>query len=190
MTVPLALDLALLPVALAGAGPALVKRLTLLDGERVAGLTIYAPDPEPALAHAAGGRLIPRLPTTDEIAACRVLFVAGLPFTQSAALAATARDHRVLVNVEDTLLLCDFHVPAILRRGELAISISTGGSSPTLARRLRSYLGDRLPPEWAERITRIAMLREDLRAKGAGMAEVTEATDALIDEEGWLPPTP
>jgi precorrin-2 dehydrogenase/sirohydrochlorin ferrochelatase len=172
MTVPLALDLALLPVALAGAGPALVKRLTLLDGER------------------AGGRLIPRLPTIEEIAACRVLFVAGLSFAQSATLAATARDHRVLVNVEDTLLLCDFHVPAILRRGELAISISTGGSSPTLSRRLRSYLGDRLPPEWADRITRIATLREDMRAKGAGMAEVTKATDALIDEEGWLPPRP
>ncbi|MDB5397140.1 MAG: siroheme synthase [Rhodospirillales bacterium] len=189
MTVPLALDLALLPVALAGSGPALVKRLTFLDGERVPGLTVYAPDPAPALARAAGGRLIPRLPTDDEIAACRLLFVAGLPFAQSAELAALARNHGVLVNVEDTLLLCDFHVPAVLRRGELAISISTGGSSPTLARRLRTYLGDLLPPEWSDRIARIATLREDMRARGAGMAEVTRATDALIDKEGWLPPS-
>ena len=188
MTVPLALDLALLPVALVGAGPALIKRLTLLDSACVPGLAVYAPDPEPSMAHAAGARLVPRLPTADEIAACRVLFVAGLPFVQSAALAATARDHRVLVNVEDTLPLCDFHVPAILRRGELAISISTGGASPTLARRVRAYLGDRLPPEWAERITRIAALRAKMRAEGAGMADVMKATDALIDEESWLPP--
>jgi precorrin-2 dehydrogenase/sirohydrochlorin ferrochelatase len=190
MTVPLALDLALLPTALTGAGPALIKRLTLLDSEGVPGLAIYAPDPEHALADAAGERLIPRLPTEDEIAACRVFFVAGLPFAQSAELASIARNHRVLINVEDTLPLCDFHVSAILRRGDLAISISTGGASPTLARRLRSHMTTLFPPEWAERINRIATLRQDMRGEGAGMSEVAQATDALIDSEGWLPPTP
>jgi precorrin-2 dehydrogenase/sirohydrochlorin ferrochelatase len=186
MTTPLALDLALLPTALVGAGPALMKRLALLDAETAPGLRIYAADPEPALAKAAGARLIPRWPTDDEIAALRVLFVAGLPSDQSIALAALGRTHRVLVNVEDVLPLCDFHVPAILRRGDLALSISTGGASPTLARRLRSYLGELFPPEWAERITRIATLRRTMRAGGAGMAEVARATDALIDDEGWL----
>jgi precorrin-2 dehydrogenase/sirohydrochlorin ferrochelatase len=186
MTVPLALDLVRLPVVLTGAGPALIKRLALLDGENVP-LALYTPAPEPSLVEAAGERLIPRLPTEDEIAACRVLFVAGLALDQSSELASTARRHRVLVNVEDTLPLCDFHVPAILRRGELAISISTGGSSPTLARRLRAYLGNLFPPDWSDRITRIATLRQDMRATGAGMAEVAKATDALIDEEDWLP---
>ena len=186
MTVPLALDLTLLPTALTGDGPALIKRLALLDGENVP-LTVYAPTPQPAVTEAAGKRLIPRLPTEDEIAACRVLFVAGLPPDRSNELAATARRHRVLVNVEDTLPLCDFHVPAILRRGELAISISTDGSSPTLARRLRAYMSDLFPAEWSDRITRIAALRQDMRAAGAGMAEVAKATDTLIDDEGWLP---
>jgi precorrin-2 dehydrogenase/sirohydrochlorin ferrochelatase len=186
MTTPMALDLALLPTALVGAGPALIKRLMLLDGEGVPGLQVYAADPEPALAEAAGARLIQRWPTDDEIAALRVLFVAGLPNDRSAALAALARAHRVLVNVEDVLPLCDFHVPAILRRGDLALSISTGGASPTLARRLRTYIGELFPAEWAERIDRIATLRRSLRAEGAGMAEVARATDALIDEEGWL----
>jgi precorrin-2 dehydrogenase/sirohydrochlorin ferrochelatase len=185
MTVPLALDLALLPVALAGAGAPLIKRLTVLDGEGVPDLKIFSTEAIPA----AGDRLIQRLPTEAEIAACRVLFVAGLPLDQSAELAATARRHRVLVNVEDTLNLCDFHVPAILRRGDLAISISTGGGSPTLSRRLRAYLGELLPPEWDERIRRIAALRTEMRAGGAGMDEVAQATDRLLDEEGWLPPT-
>jgi urease accessory protein len=59
MTTPLALDLATLPVALAGAGPALVKRLTLLDAEQVPNLHIYAPDPTEEVEAAAGVRLIP-----------------------------------------------------------------------------------------------------------------------------------
>jgi precorrin-2 dehydrogenase/sirohydrochlorin ferrochelatase len=188
MTVPLALDLAILPVALTGSGPALIKRLTLLDSESVSGLTVYAPSPEPGVTEAAGQRLVPRLPTEAEIAACRILFVAGLPFLQSAELAAQARNHRVLVNVEDTLSLCDFHVPAILRRGDLAISVSTGGGSPTLSRRLRTYLADLFPPEWAGRIKRIADQREKMRHDGASMNEVAAETNTLIDTEGWLPP--
>lgn len=187
MTVPLALDLGLLPTALAGSGPALLKRLTLLDGEQVPNLKIYAPAPDLAVTNAAGDRLVSRLPTEAEIAACRVLFVAGLPLEQSTALADTARAQRVLVNVEDTLPLCDFHVPAILRRGDLALSISTGGASPTLSRRLRAYLGELFPDAWADRIARIAAMRSELRAKGTSMGEVAAATDRLIDEESWLP---
>ncbi len=186
MTVPLALDLATLPVALTGAGPALIKRLTLLDGESVPNLHIYAPDPTEEIEAAAGPRLIPRLPTEAEIAHYRVLFVAGLPAAGSEHLAALARTHRVLVNVEDTLPLCDFHVPAILRRGELAISISTGGGSPTLSRRLREYLAELFPDVWAERIRRIAGMREEMRREGATMGEVAERTNAVIDGEGWL----
>ncbi len=185
MTVPLALDLGVLPTALAGNGPALIKRLTLLDGEQVPNLLVYSPDP--TVADAAGDRLVPRLPTKAEIAACRVLFVAGLPSEQSATLADTARAHRVLVNVEDTLPLCDFHVPAILRRGDLALSISTGGASPTLSRRLRAYLGELFPEAWADRIARIAANRTEMRASGASMSNVAASTDRLIDEEGWLP---
>jgi precorrin-2 dehydrogenase/sirohydrochlorin ferrochelatase len=187
MTTPLALDLAALPTALVGAGPALIKRLTLLDSESAPNLHIYAANPDAPLIAAAGNRLIPRWPEDDEIAALRLLFVAGLPPEQSSALAAMARAHRVLVNVEDVLPLCDFHVPAILRRGDLALSISTGGASPTLSRRLRSYLDDLFPPAWAERIARIAAMRQSMREQGAGMGEVMAATDALIDDEGWLP---
>ena len=186
MTVPLALDLATLPVALTGAGAALIKRLTLLDAESVPNLHIYAPDPDAEVTAAVGPRLIPRLPTEAEIAHYRVLFVAGLPTAGSEHLAALARTHRVLVNVEDTLALCDFHVPAILRRGEMAISISTGGGSPTLSRRLREYLAKLFPEVWAERIRRIAGMREEMRREGASMGEVAERTNAVIDGERWL----
>jgi precorrin-2 dehydrogenase/sirohydrochlorin ferrochelatase len=185
MTVPLALDLGVLPAALAGNGPPLLKRLALLDGEQAPNLHIYSSDP--AAAEAAGGRLVPRLPNEAEIAACRVLFLAGLPTVQSAELAAIARKHRVLVNVEDTSPLCDFHVPAILRRGELAISISTGGSSPTLSRRLRTYLEGLFPEEWADRVARIARLRLELRGNGTSNAEIARVTEAVIDSEAWLP---
>jgi precorrin-2 dehydrogenase/sirohydrochlorin ferrochelatase len=189
MTVPLALDLARLPAALAGAGAPLLKRLRLLDGNTGPGVVVYAPDPAPAVTDAVGTRLLARLPVEAEIESLRVLFVAGLPPDQSRALAALARRHRVLVNVEDDLALSDFHVPAILRRGDLALSVSTGGASPTLSRRLRAHLEQLLPENWAERTRRIAALRLEMRAAGASNAAVMEATEALINNERWLPRT-
>src|SRR6201999_378899 len=61
-----------------------------------------------------------------------VLFVAGLDQPSAAALAAKARAAGILVNVEDVPELCDFHVPAIVRRGDLVLTASTGGHAPGL----------------------------------------------------------
>ena len=188
MTTPLSLDLALLPTAVVGRGAALIKRLRFLEEERVPGLLVYAPEPDSEAVRVAGSRLVARLPEEAEITALRVLFIAGLPMTEAGPVAALARDHRVLVNAEDSPPLCDFHLPALVRRGDLALAVSTGGKSPTLARRLRTHLESLFPDAWAERTDRIARLRENLRTKGAVATEVIEATNALIDREGWLPP--
>src|ERR1700722_21012152 len=77
----------------------------------------------------------------------QLLFVAGLPEGEARLLAGRARALGLLVNVEDILPLCDFHVPAIVRRGELLLTASTGGGAPGLARALREHLADEFGPE-------------------------------------------
>ena len=65
-----------------------------------------------------------------------------------ASIYAEGRAHGVLVNVMDDPPHCDFAAPAVVRRGELTIAVSTGGTSPALARRLREELEERFGPEW------------------------------------------
>ena len=43
----------------------------------------------------------------------------------------------------------DFALPSVLRRGGLQVAVSTGGASPTLARRVRDGLEASFAPEWA-----------------------------------------
>ena len=56
----------------------------------------------------------------------------------------------ILVNVVDRPEICSFIVPATIIRGDLSISISTGGASPALARNIRENLEKQFGDEYGE----------------------------------------
>ncbi len=65
-------------------------------------------------------------------------------------VADAARKRGMLVNVVDVPDLCNFFVNSQVRRGDLTISVSTGGASPALARRIRKELERRYGEEYAD----------------------------------------
>jgi len=65
-------------------------------------------------------------------------------------IAAAADARGIPVNVADVAELCSFFLPAVVRRGGLAISVFTSGASPALARRIRRALEKQFGPEYAE----------------------------------------
>lgn len=124
---------------------------------------------------------------SDELLApLQLLFVAGLDEGEARHLAARARAFGVLVNVEDVLPLCDFHVPAIVRQGDLLLTASTGGAAPGLARALREHLSESFGPEWRERVSELAAERARYRSQGLAPAEVSQKVRSLVTEKGWL----
>jgi siroheme synthase-like protein len=48
-----------------------------------------------------------------------------------------ASERRIFCNVEDVPELCTFILPALHRRGDITVAVSTGGASPVLAQWLR-----------------------------------------------------
>ena len=82
--------------------------------------------------------------------------------------------------------LCDFHNPAQVRRGDLLLTVSTGGRSPGLAARIRSELAQAFGPEWAGRLNRLAAKRASWRRPGRSLDELARLTNATIDGNGWL----
>ena len=67
----------------------------------------------------------------------------------NAAVAREAEERGLPVNVADRPSEGDFALPSTLRRGRLQVAVSTGGASPTLARRIRDKLEEVFGPEWA-----------------------------------------
>ena len=131
-------------------------------------------------------RLLPEPVPDALLASLQVLFVAGMPEGESRDLATRARAAGVLVNVEDVLPLCDFHVPAIVRRGDLLLTASTGGQGPGLARALRETLADQFGPEWTTRLKELGQARAKWRAEGLSPAQVSQNVRDLIAAMGWL----
>lgn len=183
--IPLALDPIRVRVALAGQGPLARRRLAQLrDGG--ADPVVYAPAPDPDFTQFAGNALVNSLPTDADLAGVRVLFVVGLEDAQAQALAGRAQALGILVNVEDVVPLCDFHVPSLVRRGDLLLTVSTGGKSPALAQLVRERLESLFPAAWAERLVDIAALRDRLRADGASGPAILRATRDFVTGKGWL----
>ena len=60
-------------------------------------------------------------------------------------IASQANQKGILVNVVDKPNICDFIFPSILERGPITVAVSTGGSSPVLARLLRTKLETMIP---------------------------------------------
>ena len=99
------------------------------------------------------------------------------------AIALAARDRGVLVNVMDDVSNCDFAAPAVVRRGDLVLAISTGGRSPTLARKLREDLEDRFGPEWADVVDVLLEVRQETLALLPDLPERSRRWSGALDLE-------
>lgn len=184
--VPVALAPHRLRLGLAGNGPAALRRLRALRAAGAEELRVYAGGEDAALAAEAGAALRPALPGEDELARLNMLWIAGMPREQFVPLAEAARRLRVLVNVEDEPDYCDFHAVAEIRRGDLLLTVSTGGAAPGLAGAIRRRLEACFPAAWAERVKEAAALRQSWRAQKIPMAEAAQRLEALADERCWL----
>lgn len=88
-----------------------------------------------------------------------------------------------LVNVVDDPLHSDFILPAVVRRGEFTIGISTGGASPALARRLREKMELEYGPEYSDLITLLGELRPILLNEFPPGTARLNAALSLIDSD-------
>ncbi len=158
---PIALDLTKVPIFLTGEGEAFEKRKRQLTEHGATKLVCHM----------------------EEAA---VVMVAGLDSSVSGIIAGDARAAGKLVNVEDVPELCDFYFTSYVRRGDLLIAVSTNGASPTLAKRVREKIAGLFGEEWANHTRVMKELRERLRGEGKSMQEVMAASDAFLDEKGWL----
>lgn len=105
-----------------------------------------------------------------------------------AAIAREARARGVLVNIVDDIPRCDWAAPAVVRRGDLVVTIGTGGVSPAVARLVRERLQSEFGAEWAEVLRIVGEVRRETLPSLPSLAERARRwRDALdLDEAAGL----
>lgn len=182
---PLVLDVSQRRIAVVGRGHAAQQRYEFARDGGAGLISLYVLDQDGWACHAEAA-LYERLPVRADLQATSVVLIAGLPAEDTARIASLAREVGALVNAEDQLAYCDFHVPAVIRRGDLLFSVSTGGTAPGLSQRIKRHLQDRFGPVWSERVAVVAQARARWRAEGRTKNEIAQLTQDLIDGQGWL----
>ena len=91
--------------------------------------------------------------------------------TLSKAIWQEAQERGQLLNIVDVPAYCNFILPSILRRGQLTISVSTEGASPSIAKRVRQQLEAHFPPAYATYLQIAAIARFNIKKAGLSYEE-------------------
>lgn len=88
----------------------------------------------------------------------------------------------ILCNVADATDKSDFLLPSIVDRGDLTIAVSTSGSSPAMAKKIRQDLESQFGSEYAQLLHLMGNIRKKLLSSGHGPDEHKKIFNALIEK--------
>ena len=91
----------------------------------------------------------------------------------------------ILCNVVDDPKHCDFYYPAVVRRGDLQLAVSTNGKSPALAQRIRRELEVQFGPEYGEWLEELGKIRQQLFASGMNPDDRRRVLHELASREAF-----
>jgi precorrin-2 dehydrogenase/sirohydrochlorin ferrochelatase len=109
--------------------------------------------------------------------------VATASRTLNGSIYGEAQRRGVLCNVVDDPEYCDFYYPAVVRRGDLQIAISTNGQSPSLSQRLRLQLEQQFGPAYAQWVAELGETRKLVLASNLDPQRKRELLHSLASRE-------
>ena len=91
------------------------------------------------------------------------------------------RQYNKLVNVVDDKDLSNFTVPSFVKRGDLLLSVSTGGKSPSLSRKIRKDLEEVYDDSYEEYVELLGQAREMIIENTSDIKERRKRLKELLD---------
>ena len=184
---PIYLELSGRRVVIIGAGAVAARKAqSLLDaGARLVIVAEHINDMLTALCQGANAKLIKSRYSRDYLVGAVLAIAATANPQLNKRIYNDCQELEVLCNVVDNPQLCDFFVPAVVKRGDLQIAIGTEGHSPAYAGHLRKKLERTFTDKHGEFLTELKMLRKYI------IEQVPDSTDRkallgqLVDDESF-----
>lgn len=183
---PAFLDLTGRRCLVVGGGPVgTEKSLKLLDAGAAVRLVSPQITPELGAMVAAGeiDEFHQRPYETSDLDGCFLVIAATSDPNANLRVWEDGESRAMLVNVVDVPHLCNFIVPSIMRHGELAVAVSTGGASPVVARTVRRRVEETIGPEWGDLVAMLRATRDQLKVHHETMPARAAAVEALLETD-------
>jgi precorrin-2 dehydrogenase/sirohydrochlorin ferrochelatase len=169
MFYPIFLNLESHRVVVIGGGEVAERKIeSLLDTG--ATITVISPEVTPDIASLSAQNrieLYKRVYNPGDCAGAALVFSAAGDPEISKAVYAEATALGIFINTADQPALCSFIMPAMVRRGDIGVAISTSGTSPALAARLRRKILGVIGPEYARLAELLSRARPEIRNRVA-----------------------
>jgi len=121
--------------------------------------------------------------TADDLAGAFLAIVATNSRSLNERVYYEAQRQGVLCNVVDVPDLCDFFYPAVVRRGDLQIAVSTAGQSPSLAQKIRQQLEKQFGPGYAAWVAELGETRKLILASDLDKERKLDLLHSLASRE-------
>ena len=141
---------------------------------------VVAPEGAPEVAELAEAGTVDwkrRRYVSDDLEDCFLVVAATSDTDVNIAVYNDAEARSMLVNVVDVPPLCNFILPAIVRRGPIAIAISTAGASPALAKRMKDEIAEQFGDEYAV----LALMLNEVRGWAKAMLPTYQDRKAFFE---------
>jgi precorrin-2 dehydrogenase / sirohydrochlorin ferrochelatase len=89
----------------------------------------------------------------------------------------------MLCNIADRPEACNFILPALVKRGDLVIAVSTSGKSPAFAKKVRKDLEKQYGPEYADFLKLMGAIRKNLLSTSHEPEEHKHLFEKLISRD-------
>jgi uroporphyrin-III C-methyltransferase/precorrin-2 dehydrogenase/sirohydrochlorin ferrochelatase len=180
---PVFFDLTALKVLVVGGGEVALRKVALLERSG-ASITLVAPEVLPGLQErAAAGKIILAIRefVPNDLDGARLVIVATSRRAVNRWIASLSEARGIPVNVVDDREASRFIVPAIIDRDPVLVAISTAGTSPVLARRLRERLEAVIPKKIGALAVWLRALRHGARRRLRDTDERRRFYENIVD---------
>jgi uroporphyrin-III C-methyltransferase/precorrin-2 dehydrogenase/sirohydrochlorin ferrochelatase len=181
---PITLDVRGQRCLVVGAGAVAFRKIEGLLAED-AQVTVVAPaaiEPVRRLADEGAIALLRRAFLEGDVEGARLVFVATGNRAVDESVVAAAKQRGIWINVADVPDLCDFHLPSVIRRGDLHVAIASAGKAPFAARRMRELLQRKLVPAWGDWIEAAHGFRRRVQQRRLSAESADAAYDRFVAE--------
>ena len=93
-----------------------------------------------------------------------------------------AQEKLIPVNAVDNPELCTFFFPAVVRRGDFAVGITTSGSYPSFARYARQKIESLFPASCGEMIASLSLVRKKVRREISDPDQRRKILNRLLEQ--------